>query len=198
MLSANQEECRGSDRHGDPGYSNVAARMVEGKTMNERTYTPEMSAQEAANDLDPIDQTSGDDEEDTRLLKSMAQRAQAYLASFPWCAVILDGWFGGGVGGIFAIFLFHTVPADPDVDEWLWVMNGDLPCTYLAFDDAPSVKDAFKMCVDGMLPWVSYAKSGLPEPEDVPPIDLEPTRENAAEVERRIISLQRILGPAFS
>ena len=167
--------------------------------MSERIITNEMSAQSVAAELDPIEQTSGDNHEDTRLLREMAQRARVYLEGFPWCAVVLNGWFGGGVGGIFAVFLFHIVPADSDVDEWLWVMNGDLPSTYLAFEDAPSVKEAFQLYVDGMLRWVEYAQSEeIQEPEDVPPINVEATRNNAAEVEHRIRSLQRILGSAFS
>lgn len=152
-----------------------------------------------AEGLDRIGRTSGEDEEDTRLLREMAQRARAYLESFPWCAVVLDGWFGGGVGGVFGIFLFHIMPSQPEVDEWLWVMNGDLPSTYLTFDDAPSARDAFRMYVDGMLRWVAYARSGAAqEPRDVPVVDVEPTCENAAKVERRVLSLRRILGPAFS
>ena len=59
----------------------------------------------------------------------MAQRARAYLEVFPWCAVMLNGGFGGGVGGIFAV-LFHIVPADSDIDKRLWIMNGDLTFTY--------------------------------------------------------------------
>lgn len=167
--------------------------------MEEGIIAAEMSPLTVANELDPIEQTCGDGEEDTRLLREMAQRARVYLESFGWCAVVLDGWFGGGVGGIFAVFLFHIVPSRPDIDEWLWVMNGDVPSTYLAFEDAPSVREAFQMYVEGMLRWISYAESGgLEEPEDVPPVDVEPTRENAAEVEHRVRSLQRILGPAFS
>ncbi len=166
--------------------------------MNERAFTPALSAETVANDLDPIDQTSGDSDEDTRLLREMAQQAREYLESFDWCAVVSEGWFGGGVGGIFATFLFQMVPADSEIDEWLWVMTGDLPSTYLAFEDAPSVKEAFEMYVEGMLRWVNFAQSGaIGEPEDIPPINTEPTRENAAELEHRVRSLQRMLGPAF-
>jgi len=71
------------------------------------------------------------DDEDTRLLIEMAQQAKDYLSSFALCGSIREAYFGDGYGGIAAIFFFHIQPMRPEVDEWLWVVVGDLPPAYL-------------------------------------------------------------------
>ncbi len=158
-----------------------------------------ISASAFAEQLQPIGQIVGDDDEDTRLLHEMVSRAHRYLESFPWCTTIIDGWFAGGVGGIFAMFLFRIVPSHANVDEWLWVMNGDLPSIYLSFQDAPSVNEAFREYVQGMLRWVTYVRSGNTEaPKDVPPLKIPETLQAADDLQRRIDSLERIIGPLFS
>jgi hypothetical protein len=158
-----------------------------------------LSASAFAEHLQRIEQIVSDDEEDTRLLHEMATRAHRYLESFQWCVSIVDGWFARGVGGIFALFLFRIVPADADVDEWLWVMNGDLPSIYLSFQDAPLVEEAFSEYVAGMARWVTYVRSGeIIEPENLPPVDIPETIQVADDLKRRIDSLERILGPLFS
>lgn len=160
---------------------------------------PETRATRIAADAMPLANILGDDELDTYLLRNMAVEARDYLQSFSWCAAILDGWFTRGIGGIFGIFLFHILPASPDVDEWLWIMNGDLPSIYLSFGDAPSVEEAFREYVAGIRRWVAHVRSGAEAvPYDVPPIAVAETAERADDLEKRIHSLERILGPVFS
>jgi hypothetical protein len=97
------------------------------------------------------------------------------------------------------MFLFRIVPSHANVDEWLWVMNGDLPSIYLSFQDAPSVKEAFIEYVQGMLRWVTYVRSGNTKaPKDVPPLRIPATLQAADDLQRRIDSLERIIGPLFS
>jgi len=158
-----------------------------------------ISASAFAEQLQRISQIVGDDEEDTRLLHEMATQAHRYLESFRWCISIADCWFARGVGGIFALFLFQIVPAHAGVDEWLWVMNGDLPSIYLSFQDAPSLKEAFNEYVQGMVRWATYVRSGeIEEPDSLPPVDIPETIQVADDLHRRIQSLERILGPLFS
>src|ERR1700744_3007061 len=72
--------------------------------------------------------------EDIKLLRTLASDANAYLRSRSWCKEILDCYFGDGYGGIPAVFFFRIVPAWPDIDEWLWVVTGDIPSAYLVID----------------------------------------------------------------
>jgi len=40
----------------------------------------------------------------------MATDAEKYLRPFSWCQSIEAQYFGGGIGGVVAIFLFGIVP----------------------------------------------------------------------------------------
>jgi hypothetical protein len=57
----------------------------------------------------------------------MAEEARQYLLSFAWCKIIKAGWFGWGVGGVCALFLFEILPSKVNVDRWIWIVVGDLP-----------------------------------------------------------------------
>jgi hypothetical protein len=80
----------------------------------------------------PMEYLTGDDEADSGLLAGMARQAAEYLMSFDWCVSIMDTYFGDGIGGVVAVFLFRILPARPHIDEWIWVVVGDLPSAYLS------------------------------------------------------------------
>src|ERR1700683_3971074 len=83
----------------------------------------------------PIEHIYGEDAEDTKALRAMALDAERYILSFPWCKSVDTRYFGAGVGGVVAVFLFGILPARAGVDTWLWVVVGDLPSAYLVTDD---------------------------------------------------------------
>lgn len=90
----------------------------------------------------PVDTIRGDDEEDTRLLREMAEKAAHYVMSFEWCVELQDQYFGDGVGGIVAVFLFRVIIRDVAKPEWIWVIVGDVPPIYLEFEGFPSPRSA--------------------------------------------------------
>ena len=90
----------------------------------------------------PVSQMIGEDEEETERLLQMESRARAFLSRFEWCASIRELYFGAGIGGIFAVFLAHITPSRPGIDEYLWVVVGDLPSAYLVMDAPPTPRDA--------------------------------------------------------
>jgi hypothetical protein len=59
----------------------------------------------------PVDRMTGEGDEDTALLREMFADAKNYVLSFSWCGSIVNSYFAGGVGKIFAIFLFNISPA---------------------------------------------------------------------------------------
>src|SRR6266702_7656718 len=61
------------------------------------------------------DAIMGEDQEDTTLLRKMADEADAYIRSFSWYQRVLRSFFAGGVGGIFAVFLFNIDPARSEI-----------------------------------------------------------------------------------
>jgi hypothetical protein len=139
----------------------------------------------------------GDDEEDTRLLTSMASQARDYLNGFPWCKSVTDFYFGDGCGGIIALFLARIEPARPGVDEWLWVVWGvDFPPAYLVIDTCKTPLQAFERYLDGITTWIRQAKIGKSS-KDGMPIYVPPTPENAKELEKKLVFLRDVMLPAL-
>jgi len=144
----------------------------------------------------PIDQLLGDSEEDTKLLQQMATKARNYLEHFPWCKSIRSMYFGDGVGGIAAVFFFHIEPSMPGVDEWLWVVVGDIPSAFLVIDKSPLPSTALESYIEEMLKWVKLAERGKSSSKVIP-VHLPATPENAKLLETRLKCLRELILPQF-
>jgi hypothetical protein len=105
--------------------------------------TPELNGTQVASELVPAASIVGDDEQDTVLLRKMSEDAKQYISSFPWCETILGSYFGGGVGGIFAVFFFHIRPSRSDVAPWIWIVVGPIPSAYLPISDCQFTSRGF-------------------------------------------------------
>jgi len=66
----------------------------------------------------PSVEMKGDDDEDTAFLQQMLPDAENYLLSHDWIKGISERYFGLGVGGVVAVFLFKIVPTRKEIDEW--------------------------------------------------------------------------------
>jgi hypothetical protein len=144
----------------------------------------------------PIAQMFGGDDEDIKLLRLMASAAEKYLRSFPWCESIREAYFGDGYGGIVAVFLFRIEPARAGVDEWLWVVFGDVPPAYLVTDARKTPSQALEGYIEEMSKWVKLAKEGKSS-KDVIPVSMPATPENAANLERKLKVFHEVFVPAF-
>ncbi len=144
----------------------------------------------------PIDQILGDDAEDIRLLREMASKAHRYISNFAWCRSVREAYFGDGYGGIVAVFFFHIEPSRPEVDEWLWVVVGDLPSAYLVTDNCKTPSQTLERYIDVMSEWVELAKEGRSS-EDVIPVNAPATPESAKMLEGRLTVLREKIVPAF-
>jgi hypothetical protein len=148
----------------------------------------------------PSANIAGDDEEDTALLRTMSEEAKAYICSFSWCKNALDSYFGGGVGGIFAVFLFHIRPGRSDVDPWIWIVVGDIPPAYLPLSDCKSPADVFRSYVRGMRRWIEFARDGRPDAppaRDIPPVNVPRTPEWAEKLNQKLHGLILLVEPFF-
>jgi hypothetical protein len=147
----------------------------------------------------PSDRIIGDDADDTKLLRKMAIAADEYICSFAWCQKVVRSFFAGGVGGMFAIFLFDITPTRPEVGQWIWIVIGDVPPAYLPLEDAKTSMQVFSKYVQGMMKWVQLARQGKQRmPEDgVPPINVPATPEWAEKLEKRIHLLRFTVKPFF-
>jgi hypothetical protein len=138
----------------------------------------------------------GDDKEDTNLLRELASEATSYLSAFSWCLSILGMYYGLGVGGIVGVFLFRITPSQERVDEWLWVVVGDLPSAYLVLDNATTPAAALQAYIAEMTEWVELSKSNKSS-DQVIPVNVPATPEHAAKLETRLHLLQTLVIPKF-
>ena len=158
--------------------------------MDESTNS-EGAGEQVASELMPTARISGDDESDTILLPQMSEEARRYIGGFSWCTEILESYFGGGIGGIFAVFLFKIRPSRQGVDEWIWIVVGDIPPAYIPLADCKSPRGAFKTYVHGMTKWVELArqgKTGTPD-QGMPPVKLPATPEWAEKINQKLYGL---------
>ncbi len=158
--------------------------------------TSEMDSKIPVNAVVPLSRMAGDDEEDSKLLDVMASGAQKYIRCFPWCKDIREAYFGDGYGGIVAAFLFRIEPARAGVDEWLWVIFGDMPPAYLVTDECKSPSQALEKYIEEVSKWVELAKQGKSS-KDVIPVYVPATIENAVDLEAGLRVLREVILPAF-
>lgn len=142
----------------------------------------------------PLSEMTGGDEQDITLLRAMAEDAKRYLASFKWCESIREVFFADGVGGIFAVFLARIKASRPDVDEWLWIIVGDIPPAYLVTDWCRNAQQAVQAYLAEMRKWVAEARLGR-RSRDVIPVDLPATPEYAEILSRRLDVLEHQILP---
>jgi hypothetical protein len=144
----------------------------------------------------PILEMAGEDDEETRRLREMEQRARDFIGDFEWCEEIRDFYYGAGVGDLFAIFLAHIRPAQPSVDEYLWIVVGDLPPAYLVTDDCANPKEALEGYIWEMRKWVALAREGR-NSDDVIPLNVPVTPVWAESLESRLDTLEQKVIPIW-
>ena len=126
----------------------------------------------------PKDNIVGDSDEDTILLRKMAEEAAAFLMTFEWCPEIATIYFAGGVGGIIGLYLVEFHEPVKRQDKQLWVVKGDVPSAYFVTDEAQSPKEALQLYCQLMDDWIHSVLSQDPAAE-VFPVRADRTIENA-------------------
>jgi hypothetical protein len=134
--------------------------------------------------LTPVERMAGEDEAETAMLRDMLERAEAYLSSHQWCPPIVERYLGVGIGNVFALFLFKLVRAVNDTDEWLWVVDGDLPSAYFVIDEASNIASAVKVYCELMDEWADAVEGGA-SLDDVFPVKAPATLEHAKMLRNR-------------
>jgi hypothetical protein len=144
----------------------------------------------------PIEEIFAENEQEVELLRSMGVEAETYLRSFTWCQSIKQGYFGAGIGKIVAIFLFGIVPNCPGVEEWIWVVVGDIPSAYLVTDQCKTPSDVLRAYIWEMRRWVELAKK-RERSADVIPVNVPPTPYWANQLSGRLRRLENDALPYF-
>jgi hypothetical protein len=142
----------------------------------------------------PVDRIFGDDAEDTLRLEADLEAARRYLLRQHWCFGIRSMYFGAGLGSIVVVFLAELDYPPNGIDEWLWVIVGDVPPAYFIPRDIRTPIAALENYVKLMQPWVDLAHDGK-QSDELFPVDLLPTPENAAKLQKRLDALTATVIP---
>ena len=142
----------------------------------------------------PISRLAGDDDAETQMLRKMETKARDFINQFEWCEGIREFYFGAGVGSVFAVFLAQIKPAQPSIDEYLWIVVGDIPSAYLVTDDCADPKAALEGYIWEMRKWVDLAKEGRSS-KDVIPVTVPATPEWAETLAGRLDTLEQKIIP---
>jgi hypothetical protein len=144
----------------------------------------------------PVSQMVGEDDDETERLRKMEQKARDFINQFPWCEGIREFYFGDGIGDVVAIFLAQISQAKPSIDEYLWIVVGELPSAYLVTEDSPRPKEALEGYIWEMRKWVELAKQGRTS-EEVIPVNVPPTPEWAEILGSRLDTLEKEIIPQW-
>lgn len=139
-----------------------------------------------------VDENSGDSSEDSHLLREMAVKARNYVESIRNFPEISELLFADGVGGILALFLAVLVKEEGALDDYLWIVVGDLPSAYFVVDDAETPKQALEVYCELMEDWISAVLSNQ-DLQNVFPVKAEPTQANANMLLKRIAFIRNEL-----
>jgi hypothetical protein len=133
----------------------------------------------------PTAEMGGGTDEETEELKAYLNEAESEINFYSWHDGIVRSYFGMGIGGIFAIFLFEILPNRKNVDNFVWVIVGDLPSAYITCETAPNPACALDCYICAMEEWVEAAKIGK-SVENLIPVNVPATPENGLLLETRL------------
>jgi len=142
----------------------------------------------------PFDEISGDDNEDTLLLKGMAEDALRFVRSRSWCLATHRHFFVDGVAGIVAICLFEVTIRGYSGNQWIWAFTGDIPRAYMLVESYRTPYAALTCYIDGLEAWAKEAQHGRTSPHLIP-VNVPPTPEYAAMAFSRVETLRNHILP---
>jgi hypothetical protein len=142
----------------------------------------------------PIEDVSAEDESDKHAVRNMLAAAERYVTQFCGHSEITERFAGVAIPGVIGLFLFRFQPPITGGDEWLWVVEGDLPSAYFVVDEAPTSALALEVYCELMTEWAEAVLSGN-NLENVFPVDAMPTGEHAELLLKRIRFLRENIIP---
>jgi len=145
-------------------------------------------------DIDDIKEGNPDDK---KSIYSFKLKAVNYISNMKWCNKIQSGHLALGLDGVLAVFFFNISPSEKNIDDYLWVIVGDIPPAYLVPDHADDAISALEIYVEEMSLWVDAVRKGS-DISEVIPVNVPPTKENAQMLESRLNFILKKVIPEFS
>ena len=131
--------------------------------------------------------------EEIQSILVLYDEAREYLESFDWCISIKKVWYDKehGIYEKIGIFLFEIEPLNDTVDDFIWVIVGDLPSVYLD-KSVTTGHEALEIYCVLMQEWADNVMSGK-SLDGCYPIPVDSTMENAALLSNRIAFIRQAL-----
>lgn len=119
----------------------------------------------------------------------LAAEARQFLSSHPWCVSVQRVAMRFTIPEYLGVFLCTFIPREPEVDTQLWVVVGDLPSAYLAYEETHTWQDALAGYVGEMRRWIEAVRTGA-SLDDVIPVEYPATRQVADMLQWRLDYIQ--------
>lgn len=129
-------------------------------------------------------------EDDRHNFSSLLEDAKKEITFYDWCLGIEETYVGLYEAEILGVFLFRIKPSRQEVDEWVWVIVGDLPPIYITCEESPNPVCAVDSYIGAMREWVEAVKNG-DALDKVVPVEAEPSIENALMLQNRLEILNK-------
>ena len=131
--------------------------------------------------------------EEIQSILGLYNEAREYLESFDWCVSTKKVWYDKdhGIYEKIGIFLFEIEPLNETVDDFIWVIVGDLPSVYLD-KSVTTGQEALETYCELMQEWADNIKSGK-SLDECYPVPVDTTIENAELLSGRISFIRREL-----
>ncbi|MFD1160283.1 hypothetical protein [Roseovarius aestuarii] len=122
------------------------------------------------------------------------EKAKGFLADFRWVLSIEEEYLGGFYPEIIGIFLFKFTPKLVGVDDFVWVIVGEVPSAYITVEECPNPATALDGYIGAMEEWVEAVLNSEPTGGLIPVNESE-TKENALVLIRRLKYLNDLILP---
>lgn len=130
-------------------------------------------------------------------LDTALNEARGFIRFYDWVSSIRAEFLGAEVDGILYAFLFEIVPAQSEVDQWIWVIVGDIPPAYITCEDAKNPYEAVDAYVGAMEEWVNAAQEGK-SVANLIPVNVPASSANAAMLGRRLKFIDERILPTLT
>jgi hypothetical protein len=125
-------------------------------------------------------------------LPAVYKKSVRYLLGFKWCREIKNSFLYTNLGSIFCIFLFEIENTQSTMDNFLWVIVGDIPSMYLDTYGPKSTTEVLEDYIRLAEDWINHIKGGK-SIDECYPFCAEPTIELAELLEAKVSFMKSTL-----
>jgi hypothetical protein len=131
--------------------------------------------------------------EEIQSILNLYNEAREYLEDFDWCISTKKCWYDKdhGIYEKIGVFLFEIEPINETVDDFVWVIVGDLPTVYLD-KSITTGQEALETYCELMQDWADNVKKEK-SLEECYPVEVDATKENADLLLSRVSFIKREL-----